>query len=170
MDEETKSHIFEPYFTTKEVGKGVGLGLATVYGIIRQSGGDIQVESEPGKGSTFTIWLPRVAEAAAFRQNFRNWSWTPLPGGKQSWSSRTRNRSWNLIRETLEDAGYKVFTASNGEAALALLSRNNEPIHLLLTDVVMPNIGGKSLAARVASRYPEIQTLFMTGYFDTDRR
>lgn len=166
MDEGTKAHIFEPYFTTKEVGKGVGLGLATVYGIIRQSGGNIQVESEPGKGSTFTILLPRVDEAAHAAEP-PELVLDAVPGEETIMVVEDEEPVLNLIRESLEEAGYKVLTASNGEEALALLSRNKDPIHLLLTDVVMPNIGGQNLAARVASRHPEIQTLFMTGYFDT---
>ena len=166
MDEKTKAHIFEPYFTTKEVGKGVGLGLATVYGIIRQSGGNIQVESEPGKGSTFTILLPRVDEAAHSTEP-PELVLGAAPGEETIMVVEDEEPVLNLIRDTLEDAGYKVLTASNGEEALALLSRNKDPIHLLLTDVVMPNIGGQSLAARVTSRHPEIQILFMTGYFDT---
>jgi two-component system cell cycle sensor histidine kinase/response regulator CckA len=167
MDEGTKAHIFEPYFTTKEVGKGVGLGLATVYGIIRQSGGNIQVESEPGQGSTFTILLPRVTETAHSTEP-PELVLDAAPGEETIMVVEDEEPVLNLIRETLEDAGYNVMTASNGEEALALLSRNKDPIHLLLTDVVMPNIGGQSLAARVASRHPEIQTLFMTGYFDTN--
>ena len=167
MDEGTKAHIFEPYFTTKEVGKGVGLGLATVNGIIRQSGGDIQVESEPGQGSIFTILLPRVTETAHSTEP-PELVLDAAPGEETIMVVEDEEPVLNLIRETLEDAGYNVMTASNGEEALALLSRNKDPIHLLLTDVVMPNIGGQSLAARVASRHPEIQTLFMTGYFDTN--
>lgn len=167
MDEGIKAHIFEPYFTTKEVGKGVGLGLATVYGIIRQSGGDIQVESEPGQGSTFTILLPRVTETA-HSTDPPELVLDAAPGEETIMVVEDEGPVLNLIRETLEDAGYNVLTASNGEEALALFSQNKDPIHLLLTDVVMPNLGGQSLAARVASRHPEIQTLFMTGYFDTN--
>lgn len=167
MNEETKAHIFEPYFTTKEVGKGVGLGLATVYGILRQSGGDIRVDSEPGKGTAFTIWLPRVPEAEPSGEPPELVLDAP-PGEETILVVEDEEPVLTLVRETLEDAGYKVLVASDGEEALALLSRSEEPIHLMLTDVVMPKIGGKTLAARVASRFPEMQILFMTGYFDTD--
>jgi two-component system cell cycle sensor histidine kinase/response regulator CckA len=167
MDEETKAHIFEPYFTTKEVGKGMGLGLATVYGILRQSGGDVQVESEPGKGTAFTIWLPRVPEAELSKEP-PELVLDALPGEETILVVEDEEPVLTLVRETLEDAGYKVLVAPDGEEALAVFSRSEEPIHLLLTDVVMPKIGGKTLAARVASSHPETQILYMTGYFDTD--
>ena len=167
MDEETKTHIFEPYFTTKEVGKGVGLGLATVYGIIRQSGGDIRVESEPGEGTAFTIWLPRVPEAEQSKEP-PELVLDASPGEETILVVEDEEPVLTLVRETLEDAGYKVLVAPDGEEALDLFSRSKDPIHLVLTDVVMPKIGGKTLAARVASLYPETQVLFMTGYFDTD--
>lgn len=167
MDEETIAHIFEPYFTTKEVGKGVGLGLATVYGIIHQSGGKIQVESERGKGTTFTILLPRVAEDEPSKEPSELILDAP-PGEETILVVEDEEPVLTLVRETLEDVGYKVLAACNGEEALALLSRGKEPIHLLITDVVMPKIGGQTLAARVAYKHPEIQILFMTGYFDTD--
>ncbi len=171
MDDETKAHMFEPYFTTKEVGKGVGLGLATVYGIIRQSGGDIMVESELGKGTTFTILLPRAEETEPAKDPLEMVLDAP-PGEETILVVEDEEPVRTLVKDTLEDAGYKVFVASDGEEALAILSRNREPIHLLLTDVVMPKLGGRALASRVASQHPEMQVLYMTGYFDTgfDRR
>jgi two-component system cell cycle sensor histidine kinase/response regulator CckA len=164
MDEETKSHIFEPYFTTKEVGKGAGLGLSTVHGIIRQSGGDILVDSEPEKGATFTILLPRTAEEPS-RKAIELVLEAP-PGLETILVVEDEEPVRNLVRETLEDAGYRVFVATNGEEALELMSRSRDSIHLVLTDVVMPKIGGRSLAARVASLHPETKILFMTGYVD----
>lgn len=165
MHEDTISHIFEPYFTTKEVGKGTGLGLATVYGIIRQSGGDIQVESVPGKGSTFTIWLPRVAEAEAEPEGVE----PPLeiPRGVETiLLVEDEEPVRAIVKETLEDSGYTVLDAPNGEEALAFLSRFGKPVHLILSDVVMPRMGGKSLAEQVASLYPGVKMLLISGYSD----
>lgn len=167
MDTEIISHIFEPYFTTKEVGKGVGLGLATVYGIIRQSGGDIWVESKPGIGTTFTIWLPRVVELEHAEKPY-TLVLDASPGEETILVVEDEESVRKLVKETLVEAGYKVFAASNGEEALALISGNRDPIHLLITDVVMPKMGGQALASRIGSRFPEMQVLFMTGYFDTD--
>jgi PAS domain S-box-containing protein len=162
MDEETKLHIFEPYFTTKEVGKGSGLGLATVHGIIRQSGGDIRLESEPNKGTTFTIWLPRTEEVPATE---------PIelvleapPGRETILVVEDAESVRVLVRETLEDAGYRVIEASNGSEALERINQNQEPIHLMLTDVVMPKMGGRALATQVASLHPDMKILFMSGY------
>ncbi|MGA7104511.1 MAG: ATP-binding protein [Candidatus Deferrimicrobiaceae bacterium] len=163
MDEETISHIFEPYFTTKEVGKGTGLGLATVYGIIRQTGGDIQVESEPGNGSTFTIWLPRVSDAEAVSEGVE----APLemPRGMETiLLVEDEEPVRTIVRETLEDVGYTVLDAPNGEEALGLLSRFGKPVHLILSDVVMPRMGGKSLAEQAASLYSGIKVLLISGY------
>ncbi len=162
MDEETKLHLFEPYFTTKEVGKGSGLGLATVHGIIRQSGGDIRLESEPNKGTTFTIWLPRTEEVPAEE---------PIelvleaPSGRETiLVVEDAEQVRVLVRDTLEVAGYRVIEASNGREALERISQNQEPIHLMLTDVVMPRMGGRTLATQIASLHPETKILFMTGY------
>ena len=166
MDEETKSHIFEPYFTTKEVGKGTGLGLATVHGIILQSGGDIWVDSEPGKGTTFTILLPRTAEKPS-REPAELVLEAP-PGRETILVVEDEEPVRILVRETLEEAGYRVFDAANGEEALELMSQCRDPIHLVLTDVVMPKRGGRSLATRVASLRPETKILFMTGYVGSD--
>lgn len=167
MDAETIPHIFEPYFTTKDVGKGTGLGLATVYGIIRQSGGDISVRSEWGMGTTFTIWLPQTTEEAADKEPFE--LVLDAPSGLETiLVVEDEDPLRRLVRETLEDAGYRVLDAPGGEEALDLLSSDHDDIHLLLTDVVMPKIGGRVLAARAASLYPEMKVLFMTGYADAN--
>jgi CheY-like chemotaxis protein len=162
MDEETKLHLFEPYFTTKEVGKGSGLGLATVHGIIRQSGGDIRLESEPDKGTTFTIWLPRTEEVPA-KEPIELVLEAP-PGRETILVVEDAEPVRVLVRDALEDAGYRVIEASNGKEALERISQNPEPIHLMLTDVVMPKMGGRTLATQVASLHPETKILFMTGY------
>jgi two-component system cell cycle sensor histidine kinase/response regulator CckA len=164
MDEETKSHIFEPYFTTKEVGKGAGLGLASVHGIIRQSGGDILVDSEPEKGTTFTIFLPRTAEEP--QREAIDLVLDSPPGLETILVVEDEEPVRNMVKETLEDAGYRVFDAADGEEALELMSRSRDPIHLVLTDVIMPKKDGRSLATRVASLYPETKILFMTGYVE----
>ena len=166
IDEETISHIFEPYFTTKEVGKGTGLGLATVYGIIRQSGGDVRVESELGKGSTFTILLPRTSEAESVEENIDTAQETRL-GKETILLVEDEEPVRNLLRETLEEAGYTVLEAPDGGEALALLSRPGKTIQLILSDVVMPKMGGLDLADQVASLYPEIKMLLISGYPET---
>jgi PAS domain S-box-containing protein len=166
MDEETKTHIFEPYFTTKEVGKGTGLGLATVYGIIRQSGGDVWVESEPESGSTFTILLPRTTEAPSLKETDESILEIPQ-GSEKILLVEDEEPVRLLVRETLEEAGYTVLEASHGEEAISLLSRSGDPIHLVLSDVVMPKMGGRDLSEQVASRHPEIKVLFISGYAET---
>ena len=166
IDEETKSHIFEPYFTTKEVGKGTGLGLATVYGIIRQSGGDVRVESEPGKGTTFTILLPRASNAESVKEDIVLAQETRR-GKETILLVEDEEPVRNLLRETLEEAGYTVLEAPDGGEALALLSRSGQTIQLILSDVVMPKMGGRDLADKVASMHPEIKVLLISGYPET---
>lgn len=166
MDEETKLHVFEPYFTTKEVGKGSGLGLATVHGIIRQSGGDIRLESEPNEGTTFTIWLPRTEEVPA-KEPIELVLEAP-PGRETILVVEDSEQVRALVRETLEVAGYRVIEASNGIEALERISQCPTPIQLMLTDVVMPKMGGRALATKVASLHPETKILFMSGYVADD--
>jgi len=166
IDKETIPHIFEPYFTTKEVGKGTGLGLATVYGIIRQSGGDVRVESEPGKGSTFTILLPRTSEVESVEEDIVMAQETSR-GRETILLVEDEEPVRKLLRETLEEAGYTVLEAPDGGEALALLSRPVQTIHLILSDVVMPKMGGRELADQVASLHPEIKVLLISGYPET---
>jgi nitrogen-specific signal transduction histidine kinase/CheY-like chemotaxis protein len=166
MDEETISHIFEPYFTTKEIGKGSGLGLAMVYGIIHQSGGTISVDSGPGKGTAFTILLPRTEEKPP--QETIELVLEAPPGQETILVVEDEEPVRKLVRETLEEVGYRVFEAADGEEALELISRLRDPIHLVLTDVVMPKKGGLSLASRVATLHPETKILFMTGYVGSE--
>jgi len=165
MDLETQAHIFEPFFTTKEEGRGTGLGLATVYGIVKQSGGFIWVYSEPGQGSTFKIYFPRVedalpaAEPSKVRPKLAKGSETVLvaedEGGVRS-----------LACEALISHGYKVLEATGAAQALQIAEQHTEPIHLLLTDVVMPGTDGKQLALRLSTLHPETKVLYMSGYTD----
>jgi len=165
MNAETQARIFEPFFTTKEKGKGTGLGLSTVYGIVKQSEGNIWVYSEPGKGTTFKIYLPRVEESA------------PAAPPRSSDSVLTAGTETILIvedepairglsRQVLERHGYRVLEAGDGESALELVRTHPEPIHLLLTDLVMPDMGGTELASRLEDGHPTIRVLFMSGYTD----
>jgi two-component system cell cycle sensor histidine kinase/response regulator CckA len=165
MDEETQKRIFEPFFTTKDVGKGTGLGLSTVYGIIKQSGGHIWIYSEVGQGTTFKVYLPRVDEEAQVykpsqeRQESRSGKETVL-------LAEDEEMLRNLIRQVLTSFGYQVLEAANGAAALVVCEQYQDPIHLLITDVVMPEMSGRELTDRLAGLRPEMKVLFMSGYTD----
>jgi two-component system, cell cycle sensor histidine kinase and response regulator CckA len=167
MDVATRARIFEPFFTTKEVGKGTGLGLATVYGIIKQSNGHIQVESEPGKGSSFRIFLPKVEHEP--------------PAVHKLMTASTQKRGTGtillaedepLLRELgetiLSQAGYKVLTAPSTQAIRSLMADYSGTIDLLLTDVVMPGMSGPELVHVVRERWPDIRVLYMSGYADDE--
>ena len=165
MDEETKSRIFEPFFTTKPMGEGTGLGLATVYGIVKQSDGFIWVYTEPGRGTTFKIYLPRVDEEATASS-----AWTApaqASGGTETiLVAEDTEALGRMIRTTLEGRGYTVLLASDGEAALKLAREHTGPIHLLLTDVVMPKMGGGEMGKQLSALRPGIRVLYMSGYTD----
>ena len=164
MDEETQSRIFEPFFTTKEKGKGTGLGLATVYGIVKQSGGYIWAHSKPGKGTSFRIYFPRVEEAPE-----RTEKEPPLAatrGGETILVVEDEEVVLKLARSILERTGYNVLTAGNGVDALRILEERREPLHLLLTDVVMPGMSGRALADAAQSLRPDLRVLFTSGYTD----
>ena len=162
MDEGTRAHLFEPFFTTKDIGKGTGLGLATIFGIVKQSGGHIWVDSEPGRGTTFKIHLPRVLEAVT--------SGKPAGDGKATRGSETvlvvedQKDVRLLVTRSLNAYGYRVLATANAEEAIACAQAQDGRIHLLLTDVVMPGMDGKELAARMAKLQPEIRVLYMSGY------
>jgi PAS domain S-box-containing protein len=176
MDEETRSRLFEPFFTTKEQGKGTGLGLSTVYGTVRQSGGHIAVESAPGRGSTFTVCLPRAA-AAAPPPEPRPVPPAPAPRaraetrltpgrGETILLVEDAQRVRAVVREILEMSGYVVLEARHGAEALEVSRAHPGVIHLLVTDVVMPQMSGRELAQRLATLRPELKVLYMSGYTD----
>ncbi len=165
MDTATQAHIFEPFFTTKEVGKGTGLGLSTVYGIIRQSGGHIWVYSEPGQGTTFKIYLPRL-EAGALAPREPQASDSSLQGRETILLVEDDQLVRQIARRILQSHGYTVLEARNGNEALQILKQQRGPIDLMLTDLVMPGLNGRELASRLTSRYPEMKVLFMSGYAD----
>lgn len=164
MTDEVKTRIFEPFFTTKEPGKGTGLGLATVYGIVKQSGGFIWVYSEPGEGTTFKIYLPRTLEERTIHRLERI---EGLPKGKEVILVVEDNKEVReFIVRVLKELGYDVFEACDGVEALTILKDKGDRIALVLTDVIMPNLRGDKLAERVKESYPDIKILFMSGYAD----
>jgi signal transduction histidine kinase/CheY-like chemotaxis protein len=163
MDEETKAHIFEPFFTTKEVGKGTGLGLATVYGIVKQSGGFIWVESAPGKGTTFEIYLPHGN--ATWIDEVKEIKPGAIPRGKETiLVVEDEAAVRELACEFLKSAGYSVLEAKNGAEALETIAHNANTIHLVLADMIMPRMGGVELAERLKKEQPALNVLFMSGY------
>jgi signal transduction histidine kinase len=163
MDAATKAHLFEPFFTTKGLGKGTGLGLATIYGIIKQSNGYIYVESEPGKGAEFRIYLPADLQGRA----------VPIPSRhphRQSGGTETvlvvddEQRVRSMVCQALRSHGYTVWEAGHGEEALALWREQRPPIDLLITDMVMPRMSGRQLAERLVQDRPDLKVLFISGH------
>jgi CheY-like chemotaxis protein len=163
MDEETQSHIFEPFFTTKEQGKGTGLGLAMVYGIVKQGGGYILVDSETGRGTTFRICFPRTQEEPRPSTPEISPS-SPSTGKETVLVVEDQDEVRNLVEEILCMQGYTVLKASNGDEALRLCRRRKKPIHLLLTDMVMPGMNGKELAERMQKMSPGMKVILMSAY------
>jgi two-component system cell cycle sensor histidine kinase/response regulator CckA len=163
MDAETQARIFEPFFTTKELGKGTGLGLSTVYGIVRQSGGHIWVYSEPGHGTTFKIYLPRAGQAARLQQPASSPA-ESLRGSETILLVEDEESLRELTRSQLEGGGYKVLEAETPDAAIKIARRHGATIHLLLTDMVMPGMNGRDLAAKLAPKRPEMKVIYMSGY------
>jgi two-component system cell cycle sensor histidine kinase/response regulator CckA len=168
MDAKTRARIFEPFFTTKELGKGTGLGLATVYGVVKQSGGCIWVESEPGKGARFEVYLPVVHEL----EN------RPRQEGAAAASPHRseivlivedEDAVRELASEFMKSAGYTVVTAKDGQEALAIAERSGQPIRVLVTDVVMPNMRGPELAKRLKALCADLEIVYMSGYLEYDK-
>jgi CheY-like chemotaxis protein len=165
MSEDTLKHLFEPFFTTKGPGRGTGLGLSTVYGVVEQSGGYVEVTSALGQGTAFTLYLPR--EEAE-----------PLPAHSSETRASADRRDAtilvveddpivrDLVRGILARRGYTVLAAKQGEEAIALAERHTEPLHLLITDVVLPGLNGREIAERLQSSRPDLRVLFMSGYTD----
>jgi signal transduction histidine kinase/ActR/RegA family two-component response regulator len=163
MDEATKSHIFEPFFTTKEIGKGTGLGLATVYGVVKQSGGFVWVESSSGQGATFEIYLPQSTEQAAPVEP-ESKSAVLARGSETILLVEDEEGVRAVAREFLMSSGYAVLEAAHGLDALAVIARYRGPIHLVLSDMVMPKMGGAALAERLKTMLPQTVVVLMSGY------
>ena len=165
MSAETQAHIFEPFFTTKEVGKGTGLGLSTVYGIVKQSGGHIDVRSQPGEGTTFTVYLPRVEDTREVEE-------TKLPEDRLPEGTETILLVEDelgvraLMQYGLRLYGYTVLTARDGDEAVRISQRHGRPIHLLVTDVSMPRVNGRKLAQKLVALHPEMKVLLISGHDD----
>lgn len=166
MDHQTQTRIFEPFFTTKELGKGTGLGLSTVYGIVKQSGGNIWVYSEVGKGTTFKIYLPRVDDGVQAYNRPADRSEQLLGGTETILLVEDEDMLRKLAHQTLSMHGYTVLEAANGDAAVSIAKQYADAIHLLLTDVIMPGMSGKEVAHRVGQARPGTRVLFMSGYTD----
>jgi CheY-like chemotaxis protein len=163
MTDEVRSHLFEPFFTTKESGKGTGLGLSTVYGIVQQSGGQIMVETEPGRGTSFRIYLPRV-QAELTRKPEANDHQT-LPGGSETiLVVEDREDVRRLTVSLLSGLGYTVVEAASPAGALELVGDGRPVIHLMVSDIVMPGMSPDELAEHVRARRPGIKVLFVSGY------
>jgi two-component system cell cycle sensor histidine kinase/response regulator CckA len=166
IDPETLGHIFEPFFTTKERGKGTGLGLATVYGIVKQSGGYIWVDSEVGRGSSFEVYLPFINEPVSVAE-------PPRPAAGQLRATETvllvedADALRKLTHMLLEQNGYRVLAAAGGAEAIVIVRENPEHIDLVLTDVIMPGLDGHALAMRLESIRPGLNVLYMSGYTDS---
>jgi CheY-like chemotaxis protein len=166
MDADTRDRVFEPFFTTKPAGKGTGLGLATVYGIVKQSGGYIFADSELGRGTTFNVYLPQVdlpvEEASSPASKIAD----PPPGSETLLVVEDEPAFRELLREGLQSRGYQVLVASNGVDALQVADRHEGPIHLVITDVIMPQMSGPELARCLIDVRGNIDVLYMSGYAD----
>jgi two-component system cell cycle sensor histidine kinase/response regulator CckA len=165
IDRETQARIFEPFFTTKSTGKGTGLGLSTVYGIVKQSGGHIEVRSTPGRGTTFEVYLPEVLGPAPSRAAPEREQDAPR-GSETVLVAEDEDAVRMIVRRVLRDQGYHILEARDGEEALALHAAHRDAIELVVTDVIMPRMGGRELARRLGAIDPGLPVLYMSGYTD----
>ena len=165
MDEETKRHLFEPFFTTKAPGKGTGLGLSTVWAIVQQCGGEIWVWSEPGQGTAFRIYLPRVVGQSGVPEESQNIAQSGA-ATETVLLVEDEDRVRRLVLGMLRRQGYTVLEAPDGQTALDLARLHSAPVHVLLTDVVMPKMNGHELAAQLTKLRPDIRVVYMSGYVD----
>ena len=163
MNQETLQNLFEPFYTTKDVDKGTGLGLATVYGIVKQNDGFINVYSEPDQGTTFRIYLPRYLTETEILEK-KSSDTIPLDGTEAILLVEDEPSILRMTRMMLERMGYKVLAAGTPGEAIALAREHAGEIHLLMTDVVMPGMNGRDLARNMLSLYPNLKRLFMSGY------
>jgi two-component system cell cycle sensor histidine kinase/response regulator CckA len=169
MNQDTREHAFDPFFTTKEAGKGTGLGLATVYGIVKQSGGYVWIYSEPGHGTTLKLYFPEVSSVAAFATSEpRAASMETKRGSETILLVEDEEAVRGLTLRILEKQGYRVFAAQHGREAMDIASREAGHIDLVLTDVVMPGMNGRGLVERLSGIRPRIKSLYMSGYTDDD--
>jgi CheY-like chemotaxis protein len=166
MDRATLERVFEPFFTTKAVGQGTGLGLSTVYGIVKQSGGFVWVYSEPGLGTTFKLYFPVVSTSPG-APDLRE----PIPAARDNETvlvAEDEPMVRGIMARTLRDCGYTVLEAADGRAALEILEAQAGQVNLIVADVVMPDLGGREMAARLAERWPDVPVLFTSGYTGMD--
>jgi CheY-like chemotaxis protein len=163
MTEEVKAHLFEPFFTTKPTGKGTGLGLATCFGIVKQSGGQIEVQSEPAKGSTFKVYFPQ-SQTSSEPGRSRNVVAKVAGGTETVLLVEDETPVRELAGAALRERGYTVIEAANGEEGLRLARKHVGKIDLVLTDVVMPVMGGKAMAEALTRTHPDTKILFTSGY------
>jgi len=162
MDEATLRQVFEPFFTTKKLGKGTGLGLSTVFGIVKQSGGQIWASSEPGQGTRFQLFFPTTAEEPVYERHAPQVA--AIGHGVMILVVEDENEVRTLVARSLEEQGFQVMTAQDPQDAISIADDFPQPIHLLLTDVVMPEMNGRDLAKTIQRRHPAIKVLFMSGY------
>ena len=167
MTPEVQAHIFEPFFTTKEVGKGTGLGLSSVLGIVQRAGGHIEVESEPQRGTTFRIYLPQVDKPA--RDTTRAAVLKPAGGNETILFAEDEAGIRAMTRAYLESLGYRVLEAADGREAIARSLEYSGPIHLVLTDLLMPGSRGDDAVKMIRAQRPEVKAIFISGHLGNDR-